>query len=50
MKKIPTALLILDGCGLAEPGENNAVSRAFTPVLDKLFADCPHWDSQTTSL
>ncbi len=42
MKKIPTALLILDGLGLAAPGENNAVSRAYTPVLDKMFAECPN--------
>jgi len=42
MKKIPTALLILDGWGLAEPSENNAVTRAYTPVLDRLFAECPN--------
>ncbi len=42
MKKIPTVLLILDGCGLAAPAENNAVYRAYTPVLDKLFAECPN--------
>ncbi len=42
MKKIPTALLILDGCGLAEPSENNAVSRAYTPNLDKLLKECPN--------
>lgn len=42
MKKIPTALLILDGCGLAAPSEFNAVSRAYTPVLDKLLAECPN--------
>lgn len=42
MKKIPTALLILDGCGLAAPTEKNAVTRAFTPVLDKMLAQCPN--------
>jgi len=42
MKKIPTALLILDGCGLAAPAENNAVYRAYTPVLDRMFAECPN--------
>ncbi|NLH00959.1 MAG: 2,3-bisphosphoglycerate-independent phosphoglycerate mutase [Clostridiales bacterium] len=42
MKKIPTALLILDGCGLAAPGEGNAVFRAYTPVLDKMLAECPN--------
>ena len=42
MKKIPTALLILDGCGLAEPSDINAVSRAYTPNLDKLLKECPN--------
>ena len=42
MKKIPTALLILDGCGLAAPYESNAVYKAYTPVLDRLFAECPN--------
>ncbi len=42
MGKIPTALLILDGYGLAPPGETNAVYRAYTPALDKLFAECPN--------
>ena len=42
MKKIPTALLILDGLGLAAPGENNAITRAYTPVLDRLLAECPN--------
>lgn len=42
MKKIPTALLILDGYGLAASCENNAISRAYTPVLDRLFDECPN--------
>ena len=42
MKKIPTALLILDGLGLAAPSENNAISRAYTPVLDRLLVECPN--------
>jgi 2,3-bisphosphoglycerate-independent phosphoglycerate mutase len=42
MKKIPTALLIMDGYGMAEPSDFNAVSKAYTPVLDRLFAECPH--------
>ena len=36
MKKIPTALLIMDGCGIAPASERNAVSRAATPNLDRL--------------
>lgn len=42
MKKIPTALLIMDGYGMAEPSDFNAVSKAYTPVLDRLFAECPN--------
>ena len=42
MSKIPTVLLILDGFGLAPASDNNAISRAYTPVLDKLFDECPN--------
>ncbi len=42
MKKIPTALLILDGWGLAATSENNAISRAYTPVIDRLLDECPN--------
>ncbi|MBR5261816.1 MAG: 2,3-bisphosphoglycerate-independent phosphoglycerate mutase [Oscillospiraceae bacterium] len=42
MRKIPTILLILDGYGLGRKDENNAVHVASTPVLDKLFAECPN--------
>ena len=36
------ALIILDGWGLAEPGEGNAVSLADTPVFDELWTTKPH--------
>ena len=42
MNKKPAVLLIMDGFGLAEAGEFNAVSVAETPCLDKLFAENPH--------
>ncbi|NLV86129.1 MAG: 2,3-bisphosphoglycerate-independent phosphoglycerate mutase [Clostridiales bacterium] len=42
MKKIPTTLLIMDGYGLAENSERNAIYKAYTPVLDKLFEQCPN--------
>lgn len=42
MKKIPTVLVIMDGFGMASPCETNAVYKANTPVLDSLFASCPH--------
>jgi len=41
MKKIPTALLIMDGCGIAPPSANNAVYQANTPNLDKYMAEAP---------
>jgi 2,3-bisphosphoglycerate-independent phosphoglycerate mutase len=36
------ALIILDGWGLAEPGDGNAVSQASTPVFDELWQRYPH--------
>lgn len=35
-------LVVMDGIGNAPPGEGNAVSRADTPILDRLFADYPY--------
>lgn len=35
-------LVILDGWGLAEPGEGNAVSLAHTPVFDGLWSNFAH--------
>ena len=40
MKK-PTVLMILDGYGLNERKDHNAVAEAKTPVMDKLMAECP---------
>ena len=39
--KKPTALIIMDGFGLTEPGPGNAVANASTPNLDRIFRDCP---------
>ena len=39
--RLPACLIIMDGFGLAEAGEGNAISLASTPVLDKLFAERP---------
>lgn len=41
MSKRPTVLMILDGFGLNEKTEANAVALGKTPVLDKLMAECP---------
>lgn len=40
MSKKPTVLMILDGYGLNEKTEGNAVAEAKTPVMDKLMAEC----------
>ena len=41
MSKKPTVLMILDGYGLNETANGNAVAGANTPVMDKLMAECP---------
>jgi len=41
MSKKPTVLMILDGYGLNEKTEANAVAMANTPVMDKLMSECP---------
>ena len=39
--KRPTVLLILDGYGLSEEKEHNAIALADTPVMDRLMKECP---------
>ena len=41
MRKKPTVLIILDGYGLNEKSEANAVSQAKTPNMDQLMAQYP---------
>ena len=41
MSKKPTVLMILDGYGLNEKTEGNAVAQAKTPVMDNLMASYP---------
>ena len=36
------ALIILDGYGIGNQDENNAIWMAKTPVMDKLMAECPN--------
>lgn len=36
------ALIILDGWGIAPAGPANAVALADTPVMDRIWAECPH--------
>ena len=42
MNKNPTTLIIMDGFGLGDGVNGNAVKGAKTPVLDKLFAEYAH--------
>lgn len=39
--RLPACLIIMDGFGLQDPGEGNAISLANTPVLDGLFEARP---------
>jgi len=42
IKKIPILLMILDGYGLSDTKEGNAILSAKTPNLDRLFSTYPH--------
>ena len=42
MNKTPTTLIIMDGFGLAPAADDNAVTLAKTPVLDKMFQEYAH--------
>ena len=39
--KTPTTLIIMDGFGMGDPGEGNAILNTATPNLDKIFAENP---------
>ena len=41
MSKKPVVLMVLDGYGLNENPESNAIAMANTPVMDRLMAECP---------
>jgi len=46
--KGPTALIILDGWGVAPPSQGNAVTLAKTPFFNKLTASCPTFTLQAS--
>ena len=50
MSKKPTVLLILDGYGLNDKKEGNAVALANTPVMDKLMAEYPFVKGQASGM
>ncbi len=41
MGKKPVVLIVMDGIGINEKSDGNAVKNAYTPTLDKLWATCP---------
>ena len=47
MKK-PTTLIIMDGFGISEPSDKNAIYCAKTPVIDELIKTCPHTELQAS--
>lgn len=48
--KRPTVLLILDGFGINEKSEHNAIALADTPVLDRLMKECPYVEGAASGL
>lgn len=50
MSKKPTVLMILDGYGLNERKDGNAVAIADTPVIDKLMAECPFVEGNASGM
>lgn len=42
MKDNPVVLVVMDGVGLSDKLEGNAVKQAYTPNLDKLMETCPN--------
>lgn len=50
MGKKPVVLMVLDGYGLNEKTEGNAIAQAKTPVMDKLMAECPFQKGNASGL
>lgn len=50
MNKKPTVLMILDGYGLNDKFDGNAVAEATTPVMDKLMRECPFVEGNASGM
>jgi len=50
MNKAPMTLIIMDGFGLTDEKNGNAIAAASTPRLDKLFAEYAHTQLQASGL
>ena len=50
MSKKPVVLMILDGYGLNDNCEHNAVCEGKTPVMDQLMSQCPFEKARQAAL
>ena len=50
MSKKPVVLMILDGYGLNDKCEANAVCEGKTPIMDQLMSQCPYVKGQASGL
>ena len=50
MSKKPTVLMILDGYGLNQNCDHNAICEAKTPIMDQLMSQCPYVQGQASGL
>lgn len=50
MSKKPVVLMVLDGYGLSDQTEGNAIAMANTPVMDSLMKECPFAKGQASGL
>ena len=50
MSRKPVVLMVLDGYGLNDKKEGNAIAMADTPVMDKLMAECPFQKGNASGL
>ena len=50
MSKKPVVLMVLDGYGLSDHKEGNAIAMANTPVMDKLMSEYPFVKGATSGL
>ena len=50
MSKKPVVLMVLDGYGLNDRTDGNAIAMAKTPDMDKLMAECPFVQGQASGL
>lgn len=50
MSKKPVVLMILDGYGLNQNCEHNAVCKGKTPIMDQLMSQCPYVEGDASGL